>query len=1078
MMDNSPVNITAKPGLPAAASVAPEPRPPIVPSIRRGGVAYLLYRGLHRLASLRLTVALFVLSTFLVFVGTLAQVDAGIWTVVDSYFRSLYVWVPLQIFFPRAMHIGGSFPYPGGWLLGSLLLVNLLAAHAVRFKLSWKRSGIIILHSGIIVMMVSELVTGLFAVEGSMLIFEGKSANYLTHTRATELAVMPAGTSDSAEVVVIPMAILRQGDGVIKNEALPFDVQLVQYMVNSRLCKQMPPEFLPHDFGTLPDVPAGTKNLATAGLGARYYAAVELPEIGGVEQKGEDQAAAYVRFLHKATGKDLGTFMLPVLLQDDPQYVNVDGKNYGVRLTDPARSVDREVLISMNDPLRYGGETFYQQSFLPGDRATILQVVKNPGWLMPYFSCVMVALGMLIHFGMHLQSFLTKSAATRPTMTAGLSGYLTAGVAVSLGALYFVTLMPIVACIMVAFGVFVHFCMHLQSFLTKSAAKSLSAPRNLGSFLPTGIAVGVGAVYFMFVMIRPGDAPDRMHLHEAGSLPVVDGGRVMPMDTVARNSLMVISGRQEFVDDKDNRQPAVKWLFDVMASGGKEGPGLSHKVFRIENDQVLSLLHLEPRSGFRYSKAEIEPRFAEFARQYERVRKIPETDRDLYENKVFELAEHIHLFHQLSEWMVPKAIPPMFAGGEWRSLLEAAQQDLHQGQKDAATTDFFNLLSSYVKEDIKGFNASLTAYEQTLEKRVGGENAKTGFETFFNNFAPFYRCSALYVIVLILVCLSWASFTRELTQAAFALAVLTLAVHTFALLGRMYVMGRPLVFVTNLYSSAVFIGWICVILGLVLERFFANGLGIFVASLTGAITLVIGHYLATTGDTIGIMIAVLDTNFWLATHVTSVTIGYAATYVAGFLGIVLICLGVITPTLTLDKYRKIGSMIYGVVCFAMLFSFVGTVLGGIWADQSWGRFWGWDPKENGALLIVIWNALILHARWCGLVQQRGMAVLAVAGNIITTWSWFGVNMLGVGLHSYGFTPSQLMAVLTFVGSQLVVIGVGLVPMSKWPSFAAAKREARPGPDKLELVADGPTFSLTVAPNGTENPKKSKNIKAK
>ena len=91
-------------------------------------------------------------------------------------------------------------------------------------------------------------------------------------------------------------------------------------------------------------------------------------------------------------------------------------------------------------------------------------------------------------------------------------------------------------------------------------------------------------------------------------------------------------------------------------------------------------------------------------------------------------------------------------------------------------------------------------------------------------------------------------------------------------------------------------------------------------------------------------------------------------------------------------------MIYGVVCFATLFSFVGTVLGGIWADQSWGRFWGWDPKENGALLIVIWNALILHARWGGMVKQRGMAVLAVVGNIVTAWSWFGTNMLGVGLH--------------------------------------------------------------------------------
>src|SRR5262249_25609443 len=159
-------------------------------------------------------------------------------------------------------------------------------------------------------------------------------------------------------------------------------------------------------------------------------------------------------------------------------------------------------------------------------------------------------------------------------------------------------------------------------------------------------------------------------------------------------------------------------------------------------------------------------------------------------------------------------------------------------------------------------------------------------------------------------------------------------------------MGRPLVFVTNLYSSAVFIGWMSVMLGLVLEWIYHNGLGSFVAAATGAITLVIGHYLATTGDTPGMMQAVLGTNFVVAPHTTTVTIGYSATFVAGILGMVMICMGVFTTRLDQELYRTLGRMIYGIVCFAMLFSFVGTVLGGIWADQSWGRFWGWDPKEN------------------------------------------------------------------------------------------------------------------------------------
>jgi len=124
-------------------------------------------------------------------------------------------------------------------------------------------------------------------------------------------------------------------------------------------------------------------------------------------------------------------------------------------------------------------------------------------------------------------------------------------------------------------------------------------------------------------------------------------------------------------------------------------------------------------------------------------------------------------------------------------------------------------------------------------------------------------------------------------------------------------------------------------------------------------------------------------------------------------------------------------MTYGTVCFATFFSFIGTVLGGLWADDSWGRFWGWDPKENGALMIVLWNAIVLHARWGGIARERGIACLAVFGNIVVSWSWFGVNQLGAGLHSYGFTSGVSMALWSFVLSQLVAIGFALTPLDRW-----------------------------------------------
>jgi ABC-type transport system involved in cytochrome c biogenesis permease subunit len=294
----------------------------------------------------------------------------------------------------------------------------------------------------------------------------------------------------------------------------------------------------------------------------------------------------------------------------------------------------------------------------------------------------------------------------------------------------------------------------------------------------------------------------------------------------------------------------------------------------------------------------------------------------------------------------------------------------------------------------------------------------------------------MYVLALVLGLLSWFGAGRAdlLRRSSFYLVILAWVIHTFGLVFRMVLEGRPPV--TNLYSSAIFIGWAAVILGMVLEKIYRDGIGCVVAAFVGFVTQIIAHNLALSGDTMEMMRAVLDTNFWLATHVVTVTLGYASTFVAGLLAIIYILRGVFTTTLTPETAKSLARMVYGIVCFATLFSFVGTVLGGIWADQSWGRFWGWDPKENGALLIVLWNATILHARWGGLVRERGLMNLAVIGNIVTSWSWFGVNMLGIGLHSYGFTEAAFKWLVLFAGSQVALILLGLLPVKMWKSFSA------------------------------------------
>jgi ABC-type transport system involved in cytochrome c biogenesis permease subunit len=326
-----------------------------------------------------------------------------------------------------------------------------------------------------------------------------------------------------------------------------------------------------------------------------------------------------------------------------------------------------------------------------------------------------------------------------------------------------------------------------------------------------------------------------------------------------------------------------------------------------------------------------------------------------------------------------------------------------------------------------------------FQKRFGSELTKSDVETRFNTAEPFYRAMTLYAFAFALAIGSWLVWPKVLGRSAFWLLAVAWLVTTAGIAARMWLEGRPPV--TNLYSSSLFVGWGAVALCLVLEYAYRNGIGSAAGGAIGFATLIIAHMLSFSGDTLEMMRAVLDSNFWLATHVVVVTLGYASTFLAGFLALIYIIRGVFTKSLDRATADALSRMVYGIVCFATLFSFAGTVLGGIWADQSWGRFWGWDPKENGALIIVIWNAIILHARWSGMIRQRGLMALAVFGNIVTGWSWFGTNMLGVGLHSYGFTDAAFWLLSTFVVSQLAFIGVALLPLDKWRSFRNAPTPA-------------------------------------
>jgi ABC-type transport system involved in cytochrome c biogenesis permease subunit len=948
----------------------------------------------------------------LIFVGTLAQVRVGVWEAVDTYFRSPVAWIDLQLLVPESIaNVPWRVPFPGGATLGLLLLINLLAAHTVRFKLSARRIGVMVLHAGLIVLIVGEFVTAVFADEGLMSIDEGQTASYVEDIRSVELAVIDPSDPNSDRVVTVPGMLLeraaRTGEP-IQHPSLPFDIEVTRWLPNARLLR----------------APQGETD---QGVG-REAVAEQLPPARGVDGAQTDAPAAVVRFVHE--GQSLGTWLLWANLID-PQPVQAATGEVGValryrrtekpysltllefrhdkfvgteiarnfssrvRLVDPERGVDREVVIWMNNPLRYRGDTFYQASYKPDGSGTILQVVRNPGALLPYVACVIVSVGLLVHFGIGLTAFLRRRAERT------------------------------------------------------ARERASSPPPTPGRRVLPWAAGCVGVLIACAQLARPGPTSD-YDLDTFAALPVSAGGRIKPMDSAARHLLMIAGGRQS-VRSEGGETRAVEFLLGLQADPARIA---DLPAVRVDHPDLLGLLGLSPDAGGRIALSAIEPHWQSITEQAGRAFEIDGKRRDPFQRAVVQLFAAVDTVLAHARMMEPYTIPPLGEDEAWRSFHDAfTAPGMARPPGDPATPTSVEsvhpavaysvaMMTAYSTADTDGFNRAIAGYDTLLRREMPGLMRRMDLEVLFNRACLFAGATAVYVLGFVLLCASVLTRLRtdtpgvaargeSLRVSATGLLWAAFLVHTLAIAARIYLQGRPPV--TNLYSSAIFVGWATVLFGLIIERWHPIGLAALGASCVGFATLVVAHNLGTDGDTMQMMQAVLDSNFWLATHVITITLGYSATFLAGVLGIVTILLGVFTRALTRERAQTLAKMVYGIVCFALLLSFVGTVLGGIWADQSWGRFWGWDPKENGAALVVLLTALILHARWGGMIRFRGLMVLAVGGNIVTAWSWFGTNMLGVGLHSYGFVDSAVFWMMAFVVSQLAIMAIGLLPLSNWRS---------------------------------------------
>jgi len=612
---------------------------------------------------------------------------------------------------------------------------------------------------------------------------------------------------------------------------------------------------------------------------------------------------------------------------------------------------------------------------------------------------------------------------------------------------------------------------------------------------------------------------DKETLDLVASLPVQDGGRIKPLDTLASFKLLQINGRRKCTGPDGSKRSSLEWFLDCLFY-----PEIAraYPIFLVQNADALVAAGAPPlgkrRGRYTYEQlAEVRQKIFEMARTYAG---IPEKELDPTQRQALNLDRNMSAFEDLTAYLAfarhtftvdtaasvaalfpgqssvrlsdvlvqagplrehyhalsrgqdaPDAearerdieavgglfaqlehvqtatttialFPPAEDGGQWLTVSDVIGEAFDEGTDVSAQLSWLRALEDMAEaRDSAGpFRTALDGFRRgvTDRARARGEYDTIELEVTFYRAKLFYRSLVLYIMCFLLIAASWLlPGSRVMGKVAPAALCVPTALLVVGIVLRCIIRSRPPV--TTLYETVLFVTAVTVVLALFAEYVSRQRIALAVGGILGVLGMLLAnkYEVSNAEDTMPSMVAVLDTNFWLAAHVTTIIIGYAASLLSGALAHVYI-LAKVAGVKRDDPafYKTLTRMVYGILCFGFLFTFAGTVLGGIWANESWGRFWGWDPKENGALLIVLWQLATLHARLGGYIRDLGVNMAAVAGAAIVAFSWWGVNLLGIGLHAYGFTSGTMNALLAYWAFEVLVIFLGsTVRLREWWAVA-------------------------------------------
>jgi cytochrome c-type biogenesis protein CcsB len=543
-------------------------------------------------------------------------------------------------------------------------------------------------------------------------------------------------------------------------------------------------------------------------------------------------------------------------------------------------------------------------------------------------------------------------------------------------------------------------------------------------------------------MVLLASAGAAAELEPLATLAVQDGGRLKPLDTFARETARLLSGARPFTGGEriSGLEPS-EWILAVLAEPER---WKQQRIVRVTHAELRDAVGLS-RARDHYSFAELvahEPLLERAEAVHRRLGEDPDAALTPVEREIASLYDRLGAFASILSGEGVRIVPNP-AGGDaaWLSVAElgAAKTTPLSDLRDRLG----RLVGAHVDRDAARMAEAAAGLRTRAAEIAGAAYPGAGLlatEVQYNRLKPFRLSWLLYLAGWLLLLASFPLKARVAAWLGMGLLAGGLALQTYGMALRVVISGRAPV--TNMYETVVFVAWGAVALALVLEALYRTR---YVAACAGAaavVSLILADNLPILDASIQPLVPVLRDNMWLTLHVLTISLGYAAFLLAMALGHLNLALFSFAPGRG-ALLKRLSLFLYRALQVGTLFLALGTLLGGVWASYSWGRFWGWDPKETWALIALLGYLAILHGRFLGWFRDFGMAVGSIVGFLGVLMAWYGVNfVLGTGLHSYGFGSGGSGYAAGFVALELFVVAAAALRRSRLVATAGTPAGAR------------------------------------